>query len=157
MSYSNTAAPRFEKLKVGGWTAWEVNMTAFMRSRGLMGHVTGFARAPTVPTATADNSEAVALLQVKLDEFNVAKEKAAGEIMLMLEPEEQAHVRGLEDKPKDLWEALKKRHVQERPTARFNAFDDFFSIRLEEGETLDKLAKRVKSGMLLIQERRPTQ
>ena len=51
---------------------------------------------------------------------------------------QQAHVRGLEDKPKDLWEALKKRHVQERPTARFNAFDDFFSIRLEEGEEGEK-------------------
>lgn len=75
--------------------------------------------------------------------------------MLWLEPEEQAQVRALVEKPKYLWEALKKCHVQERPTSRFNVYDDLFSIRLKEGESLSDLAMRVKTGMRLVVERRP--
>lgn len=155
MSNTSTTVPRFDKLKVGGWSAFETNMSALLRSRGLMGHVTGMRKAPIVPPANSDNGDLVALLNSKLDDFQAAKEKAAGEIMLWLEPEEQAHVRAVAADPQAMWELLKKRHVQERPTARFNAYDDFFSIRLEEGETLSHLAQRVKDGMRLVVERRP--
>ena len=156
MSASTTTAPRFDKLKIGGWAAFEVNMVAFLRARGLMGHVTGSLSPLTVPALTDRNPDTVAFLQSKLDNYNVAKERAAGEIMLMLEPDEQDVVCDLSDSPKQLWDALKKRHVQERPTARYNAYDDFFNIRLKEGETLSHVATRVKAGMRLIKERRPS-
>lgn len=123
-------------------------MSALLRARGLMGHVTGMRGAPIVPTATSSNSDLAALLQSKLDDFNANNEKAAGEIMLMIEPEEQKHVRADSDNPQTLWENLKKRHVQERPTACFNAYNDSFSIHLQEGETLSELATHVRDGML---------
>ncbi|KZV58900.1 hypothetical protein PENSPDRAFT_547328, partial [Peniophora sp. CONT] len=87
--------------------------------------------------------------------FNIEKERCAGEIMLWLEPEEQAHVRTAVSTPQTMWEMLKTRHVQERATSRFNAYDDLFSIRLKEGESLTDLAARVKDSMRLVQERRP--
>ncbi|VDC06938.1 unnamed protein product, partial [Peniophora sp. CBMAI 1063] len=75
MSTSTTSAPRFDKLKIGGWAAFEVNMTAFLRARGLMGHVTGSLIAPRVPAVITSNVDTVAYLQSKLDDFNIAKER----------------------------------------------------------------------------------
>ena len=52
MSAATTAAPRFPKLKLGNWATWEADMSAHLRSKGLMGHVTGMRSAPIVPTPT---------------------------------------------------------------------------------------------------------
>ena len=41
MFAATTAAPRFPKLKLGNWATWEADMSAHLRSKGLMGHVTG--------------------------------------------------------------------------------------------------------------------
>ena len=53
-----------------------------------------------------------------------------------------------------MWDKLKKRHIVVKPNARFNAYDDFFSLRLEEGEKLVDFATRVKEGMRDIHQHR---
>ena len=153
---SATAAPRFPKLRLGNWATWESDMSAYLRSRGLMGHVTGMRKAPTVPSANDKNESLVISQQARLDDFNVEKERAGGEIFLMPEEDEKPLVRDLQDSPQALWDKLKERHVVIKPNARFNAYDSFFSLRLEEGETLTSLATRVKEGMRRIVEHRPT-
>ena len=132
---SATAAPRFPKLRLGNWATWESDMSAYLRSRGLMGHVTGMRKAPTVHSANDKNESLVISQQARLDDFNIEKERAGGEIFLMLEEDEKPLVRHLQDSPQALWDKLKERHVVIKPNARFNAYDSFFSLRLEEGET----------------------
>ena len=153
---STDAVRRFEKLKAGNYHEWEINMSAALRSRGLWAIVTGKRTKPVVPSPTATNADAVSAAQEKVETWEDEAEKAAGDIMLNLSQDEQKAVRASADDPVALWKALKDRHVQtDKVNARFNALDDFFSIRLEEGETLAHLATRVKDAMGLVQERRP--
>ena len=46
-------------------------------------------------------------------------------------------------------------HLQQRPGARFNAYDDLFSIRKLEEESLQSLANRVDAAMQQIQNLHP--
>ena len=57
----------------------------------------------------------------------------------MVEPSQTIHLKGKEDDPVVMWEQLKSVHLQQRPGARFNAYDDLFSIRKLEEESLQSL------------------
>jgi len=50
-----------------------------------------------------------------------------------------------------MWAALESAHVQKRPGTRFNAYDDFFSIRKEENESLQALIARIGGAMTKMQ------
>ena len=152
MSTPNASARSFDKLVIGNWPSFQRNMYAALRSRGVWGIVTGKCTRPADPVSGADN---FAAQQERQEEFDIDAEKAAGDIMLMLSPDEQSFAQDYADDPMKLWDALEERHVQKRVNARFNAYDEFFSIALQEGETLAHLAERVKAAMRRIQERRP--
>ena len=154
MSAATTAAPRFPKLKLGNWATWEADMSAHLRSKGLMGHVTGLIKAPIVPPVSDKNESLIIAQENRLYEHNIAKDRAGGEIYLMLEDAEKPLVRDLQSSPQEMWDKLKKRHIVVKPNARFNAYDDFFSLRLEEGEKLVDFATRVKEGMRDIHQHR---
>jgi len=47
-------------------------------------------------------------------------------------------------------------HLQKRPGNRFNAYDDLFSIRKEEEESLQTLINRVETAMSTIRKLRPS-
>ena len=44
-----------------------------------------------------------------------------------------------------------------KATSRYNLYDDFFSIRLNDGEKLGDMAGRLKDAMRRIKERRPVE
>ena len=90
----------------------------------------------------------------RVDAFNADKARAGGEIYLMLEDAEKPLVCDLQSSPQQVWDKLKTRHIVVEPNARFNAYDDFFSLRLEEGEKLVDFATRVKEGMRDIHQHR---
>ncbi|EIW76019.1 hypothetical protein CONPUDRAFT_158795 [Coniophora puteana RWD-64-598 SS2] len=73
----------------------------------------------------------------------VAGEEAAGELMLTLSEEQRIHVKGKEDDPTAMWDALQAVHQQKIPGTRFNAFDDFFALRKRPEESLSSLIARV--------------
>ncbi|KZV60170.1 hypothetical protein PENSPDRAFT_594398 [Peniophora sp. CONT] len=148
MSASNNTAPRFEKFKVSSWSAWETNMSALLRSKGLMGRATGLRPAPLVPKST-DTKKTLYIVQSN-------KEHCAGEIILWLKPKEQAHVRDAVSSPQTMWELLKKCHVQERAISRFNVYDNIFSICLKERESLTDLAVHVKEACPLCRSTVPS-
>ena len=62
-------------------------------------------------------------------------EKAAGEIYLMVENDQRVHFRGSEDDPVKMWNLLEAAHLSKKAGARFNAYDDLFSIRKQEATT----------------------
>ena len=61
----------------------------------------------------------------------------------MVEPEQRIHLQGIEDDPVAIWSKLESVHLHKKPGARFNAYDDLFSIRKLEGESLQTLVNRV--------------
>ena len=70
-------------------------MSAHLRSKGLMGHVTGLIKAPIVPPVSDKNESLIIAQENRLYEHNIAKDRAGGEIYLMLEDAEKPLVRDL--------------------------------------------------------------
>ena len=77
-------------------------------------------------------------------------EKAAGSLMLLTSPDQRTHIRDCQDDPCKVWERLESVHVSERPGARFDAHEDPSSVRKEEEEGLDALARKVDEAMTRI-------
>ncbi|EKM73242.1 hypothetical protein AGABI1DRAFT_135259, partial [Agaricus bisporus var. burnettii JB137-S8] len=74
----------------------------------------------------------------------------------MVEQEQRIHFQGIQDSPVKMWEALEAVHRQKRAGMRFNAYDDLFSIRKLEEESLQSLINRVESSKRKIKELRPS-
>ncbi|OJA16490.1 hypothetical protein AZE42_13552 [Rhizopogon vesiculosus] len=66
------------------------------------------------------------------------------------------HIDAVQDDPVKMWTTLASIHLQQRPGARFNAWDDFFSIRKQPDESLSTLIARIEDGMSKIKELRPS-
>ena len=75
--------------------------------------------------------------------WETKREKAAGEIFLAVESDQRVHFRGLEDEPKAMWDKLEEAHLHKKPGARFNAYDQLFSIHKADDESLLDVATKV--------------
>jgi len=84
------------------------------------------------------------------------QDKAAGELMLNLMPDQRVHIRASQDDPTITWKALATLVVQQKASTRFVAYEEFFSIRKRSDESLPALSARVKVAMARIQELHPT-
>ena len=89
------------------------------------------------------------------DAWNIKQDKAAGEIMLNITPDQRIHIRKHQNNPNATWDTLKALNVQQKAGTRFVAYDEFFSIRTLPDETLTVLIARVEQAMARIQEFRP--
>jgi len=98
---------------------------------------------------TAEEEKAHELWQDK-------SEKAAGHIYLMVQPDQRIHFQGISDDPVEMWKALEKVHLQKCPGTCFNAYNDLFSIRKEEEESLQTLMNRVDIAIHCIKDLCPT-
>ena len=65
------------------------------------------------------------------------------------------YIDAVQDNPVQIWTTLASVHLQQRPGVRFNAWDDFFSIRRQPDESLSTLIARIEDGMSKIKELRP--
>ena len=74
---------------------------------------------------------------------------------LSIEDDQKIHLKGIEGDPVKIWAALSAIHLQKRPGMRFNAYDNLFSIRKQEDETLQTLMNRVDTSIRRIQDLRP--
>ncbi|KAH7917341.1 hypothetical protein BV22DRAFT_1026535, partial [Leucogyrophana mollusca] len=117
-------------------------MKAHLRTKGLWLLVSGKEKRP----ASGDDKQAT---------WDAKADKAAGELYLGLSPEQRIHIDAVQDDPIAVWSTLASIHVQERPGTRFNAWDDFFSIRKQDDESLSSLIARIEDSMSKIQELRP--
>jgi hypothetical protein len=73
-----------------------------------------------------------------------------------VEQEQRVHFQGIQDSPVKMWEALEAVHRQKKAGMRFNAYDELFSIRKLEEESLQSLINRVESAKRSIKELRPS-
>jgi hypothetical protein len=108
-------------------------MQAFLQAQGTWRIVKGESSEPPMsspPTSTEHNTN---------EAWHVQFEKAAGQLYLMVEQNQKIHFQGITDNPLKMWKALQAVHMQKRPGNRFNAYDNLFSIRKHEDETLQTL------------------
>jgi hypothetical protein len=117
-------------------------MKALLRSKGLWRLVDGKEMRPSTP---AKEQEA----------WDIKQDRAAGELMLNLMPDQRVHIRDSQDDPTAAWKALAALFVQQKASTRFVAYEEFFSIRKRSDESLPGLSARVEQAMARIQELRP--
>ncbi|KAJ2935599.1 hypothetical protein H1R20_g1494, partial [Candolleomyces eurysporus] len=129
-------------------------MEAWLKSQGLWRIVSGSQKRPelkspspsedttTVESATASAAAAAQaeLLQAKTlelqDAWNAKSDKAAGWIWLMLDKDQKTLVDGCKDDPCAMWTTLESTYRQKKAGSCFNAYDDLFSIRKSDDESL---------------------
>ena len=145
---TSSKGPEIQKLGPSNYNQWSGEMQAWLRANQLWQIVAGKKLRPTA------GSSAEKLME-KQEEWDAKAEKAAGWIYLMVETSQTVHFNGKEEDPVAMWEALKSVHLQQKPGARFNAYDDLFNIRKQEEESLQSLANRVDAAMQHIKNLRP--
>jgi len=149
---TENALARIEPLKMGRYAEWESNMTAWLCSKGWFTVVSGTYNCPSPAIASQPTKEETA----EIDWWEEADEHATGTIGLTLSPTERAALQPHLGSSVVLWREIKKRHLANKPTARYNAYTEFFNLRLTSGEKLEDFASRVVEAMRRIQDCRPS-
>lgn len=147
MSLKNILA--IAKLNNSNYPQWVGEVSAYFRSQHLLKLIKGLELRPTEPSAITSAYTA----QVKAWEDK--EEEAAGIIFLVVEQDQRIHLTGIEDDPVKMWKKLEGVHMARRAGARFNAYDDLFSIRKKEDESLMSLTNRIDGAIRTIQNLRP--
>jgi hypothetical protein len=143
LKMSSEGLPKFKPLSNSNYPEWSGEMRAWLMRNGLWKFVSGKLPKPR------DDEE--------LLKWETKAEKAAGEIYLLVENDQRVHFRGKEDDSIEMWKLLEAAHLSKRPGARFNAYDDLFSIRKQDSESLMDLGVRLEKAMQTIQNLRPAQ
>jgi hypothetical protein len=143
-------SPAFTKLNGENYSTWSGEMEAWLRASGLWRLVSGKVKAPVVSAAVTE-AEAITL-----DAWEAKLDKAAGWLFLMVEQEQRVHFQGIQDSPVKMWEALEAVHHQKKAGMCFNAYDELFSIRKLEEESLQSLINCVETAKCSIKELRPS-
>ena len=133
---------KFKPLSNSNYPEWSGEMKAWLMKNGLWRLVSGKEPKP---------SDKELLLK-----WEEKAEKAAGEIFLMVESDQRVHFRNVDEDPIQMWKLLEGAHLSKKPGARFNAYDDLFSIQKESTESLVDLAVRIEKAVANIQNLRPS-
>src|ERR671929_620035 len=140
---TSDSLPKIKPLSNSNYPEWSGEMRAWLMRNGLWKLVSGKLPRP----GSRDEEE--------LTKWESKAERAAGEIYLLVESDQRVHFRGHEDDPIKMWQLLEAAHLSKKPGARFNAYDDLFSIRKQDSETLVDLGVRIEKAMQTIQNLRP--
>ena len=143
MSFDDSKSSSIAKLTRSTYASWKPRMLAILMQKGYWGVVSGKL------TRDAAKDELA---------FDSHCEIASGLIFLNVDEEMQRIVTDLLEKGDavGMWKALEEECLSKRPGARFNAYDDLFSIRKQEGESLTSLSGRVANAVRTIRDLRPS-
>jgi len=139
----------FAKLNGTNYSSWVGDMKSFLHLSGVWRNVSGDSKHPEPSSPPASDHPA------KLEAWLEKHEKVAGIIYAMVEHDQKVHFSGIDDDPVKMWAKLAEVHMQKKPGTRFNAYDDLFSIRKQEDESLQTLINRVDQALRTIKDLRP--
>ena len=139
----SNSTPSFPKLNNSNYKSWSGDMQAWLMSKELWMLVDG--EEPCPPTTDAET-------RLK---WQKRAQKAAGELYLSVEPDQKSHFHSILSDPIRIWTTLRDVHMSKKPGARFNAYDDLFSIRKQPNESLQSPCARIDTSMQIIQDLRP--
>ena len=123
--------PDIEKLGATNYATWSQDMLAWLGTQQLKRLVLGKQKAPSA----ADSNNITDAEQIAIDAWEDKCEKAAGWIITLIKPDQRVHIKDMEDDPVKMWIKLESVHVVKQAGARFNSYDNFFSIRKKEDES----------------------
>ena len=132
---SSDSLHKFKPLSNSNYSEWSGEMKAWLMRNGLWRLVSGKETKP----------------EEGIEAWEAKAEKAAGEIFLLVQSDQRVYFRGLEEDPIAMWKALENAHLSKKPGARFNAYDDLFSIQKEGKESLMDLGVQIEKAMATIQ------
>ena len=135
--------PTFPKLNNYNYKSWSGDMQAWLMSKELWMLVAGDEPCP-------NESDGEGYLKWKK-----RAQKAAGELFLSVDQDQKSHFHGILSDPITIWSTLRSAHISKKPGARFNAYDNLFSIRKQPNESLQSLSARIDASMQHIQDLRP--
>jgi hypothetical protein len=81
----------------------------------------------------------------ELKQWRKDRHGAAGAIFLHLTEGQQSVVQSMTEDPVQMWATLETTYLQKRPSIHCNAYDNLFSIRKREDESLTALMSRVNA------------
>ena len=139
---TSDSLPKIKPLSNSNYPEWSGEIRAWLMRNGLWKLVSGKWPQPT------DNED-------DLLKWETKAEKVAGEIYLLVESDQRVHFRGHKDDPINMWQLLKAAHLSKKPGARFKAYNDLFSIRKQDSESLVDLGVRIEKAMQAIQNLQP--
>ena len=142
---------QIDKLQTANYPKRRGDVLALLMTRGSPRLVLGKKLRPVAQDSKAV-TEAETEAQEKWDDRAL---RAAGEIYLSLSDDQKTHVEACNDDPVAMWKKLESVHLQKKPGMRFNAWEEFFSIQLEENESLSSLMTRIDTAMHKVQNLRP--
>src|SRR5215475_11939308 len=108
---TSESSPKFKPLNNTNYPEWSGEMRAWLMKLGLWRIV---AAKELKPSSGGD----------AVEKWELRAEKAAAEIYLAVENDQRTHFRGNEEDPVKMWKLLESHHLQKKPGARFNAYDD---------------------------------
>ena len=136
---------KIKPLSNSNYPEWVGEMRACLMQQQLWRLVSGKEKAPE-PSRVKE-----------FEAWEIRAEKAAGIIYLLVENDQRTHFRGFEEDPVKMWKLLEDAHLSKKPGARFNAYNDLFSIRKQDSETLVELGVRIEKAMQTSQNLRPNE
>ena len=164
------STPTFPKLNGTNYTTWAGDMQAWLHAQGTWRLVSGQQLRPTaspLPPSSSSSSQSASagpssstssrattsdpdkLLELQ-DAWDTKSDKAAGWIWLMLEQDQKNLISAIQGDPVAMWKKLADTYLQQKAGSRFNAYDDLFSIRKKEDESLQALISRTDEQMRLL-------
>lgn len=140
------------KLGARNFNAFYADFRAHLRRAGLWRYVEpdGSISPPLPPDASSTAEERAAW-----DKHLIARDQASGEIFLALEDAQKVHVTDVDGNPVAMWEKLRRVHQQQKPAARFSAYDVLLNLRKGGEETLSALLARADKCQQDIRALRP--
>ncbi|KZP20376.1 hypothetical protein FIBSPDRAFT_891911 [Athelia psychrophila] len=126
--------PTYPKLDETNYANWSVDTKALLQSQMLWRLVN---ETQTKPKADSSDAPERKLQQTALDNWEDRAERACA------------------DDPVAIWKALKSVHEAQQPGNRYNAYNDLFSIKKRDNESLSALIMRTEQGIHLIKALRP--
>ncbi|EEB97195.1 hypothetical protein MPER_03536 [Moniliophthora perniciosa FA553] len=136
-----STTPHFALLTNSNYPEWRRNAQAYLMKLGYWKLVSGKDTKPDDDKAGSWETKA---------------EKAAGEIFLLVDENQKVHIGDSQEDPVKMWKILESVHVSKVPGARFNAYDDLFSIQKKDNESLVELGVRVEKAMVTIRNLQPS-
>jgi hypothetical protein len=135
--------PKFKHLNNTNYPEWSGEMKAWLRKLGYWSIVSG---KETRPGSKEQEERA---------SWDARADKAAAEIYLAVSNDQRVHFKGEDEDPVKMWKLLESAHVQKKPGAHYNAYNDLFSITKGDDETLVDMGTRVERAMANIKNLRP--
>ena len=148
MSSDDDVKQLFPHLGEKNYNQWVGNFIALAMKKNLYSILSGTETKPKDALATA--------LPGDQSDYDRCRKQLAGELFLSLEDDQKTHVQDCFDDPVKMWTKLESVHLQKKPGMRFNAWEEFFSIHMEENESLSALMTKIEAAMQKIKNLRPT-